>query len=277
MQEVRGDEAVVFARSTYASGQRFRCTGVATAGATLNRWPSLRGGLSLTACGFAFWSHDIGGFEGKPPPALYKRWIQFGLMSSHSRLHGSSSYRVPWLVDEESCDVLRAFTRLKHRLMPYLFGVARGHADGRARHACHGHRAPAGPRLRHARPPVPPRQPTAGGARLHRRRRVDFTCPIRRAWTHLLSGAKRAGDRWHQETHDFLSMPLYVAPGSVIPGVIPMCARLRLRPRRDAACLQAGRRRCGRLRRPRARRQHRAIRAAWCALVAATATVSEGP
>jgi alpha-glucosidase (family GH31 glycosyl hydrolase) len=24
---------------------------------------SLRGGLSLTSSGFAFWSHDIGGFE----------------------------------------------------------------------------------------------------------------------------------------------------------------------------------------------------------------------
>src|SRR4030088_1698940 len=82
---------------------------------------NLRGGLSLGMSGFGYWSHDIGGFEGTPDPALFKRWIAFGLLSSHSRLHGSSSYRVPWLLDEEAVDVLRMFTKLKMRLMPYLY------------------------------------------------------------------------------------------------------------------------------------------------------------
>jgi alpha-D-xyloside xylohydrolase len=57
---------------------------------------SLRGGLSLGLSGFGFWSHDIGGFEGTPDPAVFKRWVAFGLLSSHSRFHGSDSYRVPW-------------------------------------------------------------------------------------------------------------------------------------------------------------------------------------
>ena len=85
---------------------------------------SLRGGLSLAMSGFGFWSHDIGGFEGLPDPAIFKRWIPFGLLCTHSRLHGSDSYRVPWLFDEESVEVLRTFTRLKMRLMPYLYGQA---------------------------------------------------------------------------------------------------------------------------------------------------------
>src|SRR5690606_9684683 len=59
----------------------------------------LRGGLSLSMSGFGFWSHDIGGFEGSPDPAVFKRWVAFGLLSSHSRLHGSQSYRVPWRFD----------------------------------------------------------------------------------------------------------------------------------------------------------------------------------
>lgn len=112
LREVQGDDAVVFARSTYASGQRFP---VHWGGDCWSKFESmaesLRGGLSLTSCGFAFWSHDIGGFEGNPPPALCKRGIQFGLLSSHSRLHGRSSYRVPWLVYAESCIVLQTFTR----------------------------------------------------------------------------------------------------------------------------------------------------------------------
>ena len=94
---------------------------------------SLRGGLSLAASGFGFWSHDIGGFEGTPDPAVFKRWLAFGLLSSHSRLHGSDSYRVPWAFDEEAVDVTRLFTRLKLSLMPYLAAARRPGA--RARHS----------------------------------------------------------------------------------------------------------------------------------------------
>ncbi|KAK5463138.1 hypothetical protein LTS15_002851 [Exophiala xenobiotica] len=70
------------------------------------------------------WVHDIGGIEGQPPADLYKRWVAFGLLSTHSRLHGSESYRVPWNYDDEACDVLRLFTKLKCRLMPYLYSQA---------------------------------------------------------------------------------------------------------------------------------------------------------
>ena len=80
----------------------------------------MRSGLSLACAGFGFWSHDISGFENTAPADIYKRWCQFGLLSSHSRLHGSSSYRVPWLFDDEACDVLRKFVKLKCRLMPYF-------------------------------------------------------------------------------------------------------------------------------------------------------------
>nr|WP_157581014.1 hypothetical protein [Pelomonas sp. Root662] len=45
---------------------------------------------------------------------------------------------------------------------------------------------------------------------------MDFYLP-EGTWTHLLSGEKKPGGRWHKETHGFLSMPLYAAPGSVIP------------------------------------------------------------
>ena len=82
---------------------------------------TLRGGLSLACSGFGFWSHDIGGFEGTPDPAVFKRWVAFGLLGTHSRFHGSGSYRVPWAFDEEAVDVTRVFTKLKLSLMPYLY------------------------------------------------------------------------------------------------------------------------------------------------------------
>ena len=43
-------EAVLFARSSYASGSGFRCTGEATAGPPLSRWPSRSAAACRSAC-----------------------------------------------------------------------------------------------------------------------------------------------------------------------------------------------------------------------------------
>ena len=90
LQERYGkDEAVLFARSACAGTQRFPLGWGGDCESTFEAMAeSLRGGLSLGMCGFSFWSVDIGGFEGRPDPAIYKRWVQFGLLCSHSRLHG---------------------------------------------------------------------------------------------------------------------------------------------------------------------------------------------
>lgn len=118
-------EAVLFARSATVGGQKFP---VHWGGDCWSDYPSmeesLRGGLSLMMSGFGFWAHDIGGFENTSTADVYKRWVAFGLLSSHSRLHGSSSYRVPWVYDEEAVEVVRTFTRLKASLMPYLYKTA---------------------------------------------------------------------------------------------------------------------------------------------------------
>ena len=116
------DKALVFARSGTIGGQKFPVHWGGDSTATYESMAeTLRGGLSLSMSGYAFWSHDISGFETTATPDLYKRWVAFGLLSSHSRLHGSKSYRVPWNFDEESVDVLRKFTNLKCELMPYIF------------------------------------------------------------------------------------------------------------------------------------------------------------
>lgn len=118
-------EAVLFARSATVGSQKFP---VHWGGDCWSDYESmeesLRGGLSLLMSGFGFWAHDIGGFEQTSTADVYKRWVAFGLLSSHSRLHGSQSYRVPWLYDDEAVDVVRTFTRLKASLMPYLYKTA---------------------------------------------------------------------------------------------------------------------------------------------------------
>jgi alpha-D-xyloside xylohydrolase len=118
-------KACLFARAATAGGQRMPCHwGGDSESTAVAMAETLRGGLSLATTGFGYWSHDIGGFEGLPPADLYKRWVAFGLLSTHSRLHGSETYRVPWNYDDEACDVLRLFTKLKCRLMPYLYSQA---------------------------------------------------------------------------------------------------------------------------------------------------------
>ena len=118
-------QAVLFARSATVGGQKFP---VHWGGDCWSDYESmeesLRGGLSLCMSGFGFWAHDIGGFENTSTADVYKRWVAFGLLSSHSRLHGSTSYRVPWVYDKEAVDVVRFFTRLKAKLMPYLYKTA---------------------------------------------------------------------------------------------------------------------------------------------------------
>lgn len=124
-QEKGDDEAVLFARSATVGSQKFP---VHWGGDNLSRYSSmadsLRGGLSFLLSGFGFWSHDIGGFEESATPDIYKRWTQFGLLSSHSRYHGSIEARVPWNFDDEAVDVTRKFVDFKLSIMPYLYTEA---------------------------------------------------------------------------------------------------------------------------------------------------------
>jgi len=124
--ETKGaDEAILFARSATVGGQQFP---VHWGGDCSSNYPSmaesLRAGLGFALPGFGYWSHDIAGFEDQASPDLYKRWTQFGLLSSHSRYHGSTAYKVPWLYGDEAVDVAREFTELKLQLKPYLLKMA---------------------------------------------------------------------------------------------------------------------------------------------------------
>lgn len=216
--EERGEgEAVLFARAATVGGQQFPVHWGGDCDSTFPAMAeSLRGGLSLGLSGFGFWSHDIGGFEGLPNAELYKRWIAFGLLSSHSRLHGSSSYRVPWLFDEEAVDVLRHFTKLKCRLMPYLYRAALDTVE-------------TGIPLMRAMLVEFPDDPTS--AYLDRQYMlgekllvapvfaedgaVTYYVPAGR-WTHYVTGEVKEGPCWITETHDALSLPLYVRPSTVL-------------------------------------------------------------
>lgn len=210
-------EAVLFARSATVGGQKFP---VHWGGDCWSDYESmaesLRGGLSLTMSGFGYWSHDIGGFENTSTPDVYKRWCAFGLLSTHSRLHGSSSYRVPWAYDEEAVDVVRFFTRLKASLMPYLFR----NAIETSKIGVPSMRSMV---MEFTEDPVCAyldRQYMLGDSLLvapifNEEGIAEYYLPAGR-WTDYLTGEVKIGSRYIKEKHDYLSIPLLVKEGSLI-------------------------------------------------------------
>ncbi len=210
-------EAVLFARSATVGGQKFPVHwGGDCWSDYVSMEESLRGGLSLTMSGFGYWSHDIGGFESTSTPDVYKRWAAFGLMSSHSRLHGSTSYRVPWAYDEEAVDVVRYFTEVKAKLMPYLYRNSIETA------------ATGVPMMRSM---VMEFTKDRNCAYLDKQYMLGdslLVAPIfndeskaiyylpEGTWTHYLTGEVKEGGKWYEEPCGYLSIPVFAKENSLI-------------------------------------------------------------
>ncbi|HEY3333261.1 MAG TPA: alpha-xylosidase [Capsulimonadaceae bacterium] len=214
----RGEgDAVLFARSGTVGSQKLPVHWGGDCNSTFESMAeSLRGGLSLCLSGFGFWSHDIGGFEGTPDPTVYKRWIAFGMLSSHSRLHGSTSYRVPWVYDDEAVDTLRFFTKLKCRLMPTIFQAAvEAHESGTPVMRAMLVEFPEDPTCAYL-----DRQYMLGESLLVAPVMsgdgfVEYYVP-EGAWTNYLTGDVVLGPVWRRENHGFLSVPILVRPNTVL-------------------------------------------------------------
>jgi alpha-D-xyloside xylohydrolase len=210
-------QAIVFARSATVGSQKFPVHWGGDSSADYESMAeSLRGGLSLSMSGFGFWSHDISGFDALATPDIYKRWLAFGMLSSHSRLHGNTAYKVPWLYDEEAVSVLRLFTQLKCRLMPYLFAAA-----------CET--------VQKGIPVIRPmilefpddpacdyldRQFMLGDSLLvapifNSAGMVSYYLPAGQ-WTNFLSGETVTGGCWRHEKHDYHGIPLMVRPNTIL-------------------------------------------------------------
>jgi len=118
-------ENIIWARSAWAGSQRYPLHWGGDAATTNTGLEgTLREGLSLGLSGFSFWSHDIGGFVTDSPESLYRRWLPFGFLTSHSRVHGAPPTE-PWLIGKEFTDYFRECAELKYKLMPYVYAQAK--------------------------------------------------------------------------------------------------------------------------------------------------------
>ncbi|CAM1501936.1 Fc.00g039200.m01.CDS01 [Cosmosporella sp. VM-42] len=218
------DEAVLYARAACAGSQRFPLQWGGDCESTPEALAeTIRGGLSMGLSGFSFWSCDIGGFEGYPPPYVYKRWVAMGLLCSHSRLHGSNSYRVPWTVDdddqtEEGCSkTLAKWTALKTRLMPYMYAQGMESMEGGI---------PLSLRSVALEFPEDPtswyldRQFMVGSQLMaapifEESGEVEFYLP-KGKWTSYFTNEVKNGPGWFKEKHAFGSLPLYVRENTIL-------------------------------------------------------------
>jgi alpha-D-xyloside xylohydrolase len=218
------NEAVLFARAATAGTHRFPLQWGGDCESTPEAMAeSVRGGLSLGLCGFSFWSVDIGGFEGSPPPWIYKRWVAFGLLCSHSRLHGSNSFRVPWTVDnddksEQGCSrTLAKWTALKARLMPYIFSQAQEAVKWGI---------PLSLRAMCLEFPDDPtswfldRQFMFGDSLLvapifQESGDVEFYLPAG-LWTDFFTNETKRGPGWFKAKHNFDTLPLYIRENTIL-------------------------------------------------------------
>lgn len=212
------DKACLFARSATVGGQKFPVHWGGDCYADYSAMSeTLHGGLSLCSSGFGFFSHDMGGFEATAPADIYKRWCAFGCLSTHSRLHGSTSYRVPWAYDDEACDVLRHYVNIKGSLMPYLWAQAnKTHITGipmmrsmivafTDETACKylDQQYMLGDSLC-----IVPVMNEAGTA--------EFYLPDCGTWTDIQSGETYEGGRYYTRTCDYFQTPILVRPNSII-------------------------------------------------------------
>jgi len=119
------NENIIWARSAWAGSQRYPLHwGGDAANTDIGMDATLRGGLSFGLSGFSFWSHDIGGFVVAAPENLYRRWLPFGFLTSHSRAHGAPP-KEPWLYNDNFVKAFRESAEMKYKLMPYIYAQAK--------------------------------------------------------------------------------------------------------------------------------------------------------
>ena len=79
---------------------------------------------------YGYWSHDIGGHMQADhiDPELYIRWMQFGALSPVLRTHSTKSAvlnKEPWAFDSRYTEMLSDIIRMRYRLVPYIYTMAR--------------------------------------------------------------------------------------------------------------------------------------------------------
>jgi alpha-glucosidase len=118
----------LLSRSGYAGTQRYAWNWT---GDTESTWEALRmtvhTAINLGLSGIAYTGPDVGGFSAHPNAELYIRWFQLATFLPFFRTHSATGIhrREPWVYGEVALDILRDFLKLRYRMLPYIYTLAR--------------------------------------------------------------------------------------------------------------------------------------------------------
>ena len=81
--------------------------------------------VSSILLGSAWWSMDVGGYNGTPNSENYYRWMQFGAFVPIFRVHGTlNQQREPWFYGTEAEQISVKYIKLRYKLLPYIYSAA---------------------------------------------------------------------------------------------------------------------------------------------------------
>ncbi len=132
-------------------------------------------------------------------------------------MHGDSSYRVPWNFDDEAVEVLRHFTRLRHRLLPYLYSCCYlAHEQGLPVMRPMVLEFPDDPTCLHLDRQYMLGESLLVASVLTSEGEVHYYLPSGR-WTNFWTNASVQGGVWIKERVDYLTVPLWVRENTILP------------------------------------------------------------
>jgi alpha-glucosidase (family GH31 glycosyl hydrolase) len=129
MEELDDRRGFVYARSVWVGSQRFPALFLGDQRPTFRHMrQSLRAGLNLSLLGFAHWTADVFGLDGKTTPETHRRYAQFALFAPIARTFwrppAIDDTRFPWSHGPENERSFRTHVELRYRLLPYLYALA---------------------------------------------------------------------------------------------------------------------------------------------------------
>lgn len=226
----------LFTRSGWGGIQRY--SAAIWSGDIVARWYDLRAqisaGVNLSMSGIPNWSFDIGGFAvesrftNEEPEHLQEwreynlRFFQFGAFAPIFRSHGEFPYREIYNIAPEGSDVYDSmvwYTRLRYRLMPYIYSVAAEtyHHNGSIMRGLVMD-FPNDPNVRNIGD-----QYMFGPAFLvapvteHQARARSTYLPVGERWYDFYTGRAYEGGARIDAAAPLTRMPLFVRAGSIIP------------------------------------------------------------
>lgn len=88
----------------------------------------LNAALNMSLAGFAYWTADVFGLDGKTTPETHRRFAQWALLSPIARYFyrppDVDDTRFPWSYGEENEAHFRKYVELRYRLLPYWYALA---------------------------------------------------------------------------------------------------------------------------------------------------------